>query len=421
MKRFGSATLFLLTLFSCFFTPLSPTPLKAAEIAATVNNKVITKKDLSYKLKMALSSMNLPASAENKARLREQVLDNMIQDLVKIQIADDFDMKIKAQQIDAAVRNIEQQNNMPEGGLKKMLQKQGIPFHIMETQIKAQIVWSEYIRARYTNMIQVSDAEVEKALLELKYATDEPRYHLAEIVLYADQKQSMATLRAEANKIIEQVKRGAPFSMLASQISHAPSSVNGGDIGWVAESKLKNDIRKALGRVADGSISRPIESQNSIRIYFVRNRLAPGQFSKPQTTVSFKQVFVPNPADAFAFEIEENLKQVASLSKQISSCRVVDQMVKRKKGQVQFAENVPMQNLPGPVKDIISKTAVNRGSKPVYTGNGALFFVVCDRKTSNPKEPDADMMRAQLVDQKLQKISEQELRTRLGGAHVEKM
>ena len=48
-----------------------------------------------------------------------------------------------------------------------------------------------------------------------------------------------------------------------------------------------------------------------------------------------------------------------------------------------------------------------------------MFFVICEKKTTNPKEPSKEEIKAQLVDRKLQNVAEQELRTRRGGAHIE--
>ena len=419
MKRFGIArTLFFLTFLVFLAQPTCK--VEAASIAVTVNDHIITKKDLTYRIKLALLSMNMPMTKANRDQIKDQVLDALIQEQLKLQLGEEFDLKADPQNLKAAVRNIERQNNMSEGGFKKMLAKNGIPFHVMESQLKAQLIWQAYIHGRYGSMVQVNDAEVQSALLDLKHGISENRYQLAEIVLYFDSPETKQKRTQEANRIIAQTKQGASFGILANQMSQAPSAASGGDIGFISESKLSPEIKAKIAATPEGRVTQPIIGQNSIRIYLVRDKLSPGQFAKPKTMVSFKQVFVPNPKDAFAFEIEDNIKQVASISKQITSCRVVEKLIKQKNGQVQFADNIPLQNLPGPVKDIISKTPVNRGSKPVYTGNGALFFVVCKKQTSNPKQPDEDTIRAQLVDQKLEKISEQEMRTRMGGAQIDR-
>ncbi|MDP4840765.1 MAG: hypothetical protein NWR43_04225 [Alphaproteobacteria bacterium] len=94
-------------------------------------------------------------------------------------------------------------------------------------------------------------------------------------------------------------------------------------------------------------------------------------------------------------------------------------MTERKKAKVQHVKDVPVQNLPPELKDLLMSTKVDHATKPVYTGNGAMFFVICERKTTNPKEPEKEDVRAQLVDRKLQNVAEQELRTRRGGAHID--
>ncbi len=392
----------------------------SARIAATVNNKVITEKDLNYRIKLALISMNLPINSENIKQVRTQILDTLIQELVKLQLTEEFKIDVEETAVQASIRQIENLNNMAEGGFKKMLSKKGIPYYVMEQNIKSSLIWNDFIKARYGDSIRVTPDDIDRALDELKSSLTETRYHLAEIILPIDHKNTAEKRLRQAQKIANQLKKGAQFSILASQFSNAPSAARGGDIGWVPQSKFLPEEAKELAHVKEGGISNPFKSRGAVRLYFVRDKLSPGQFSKPSKTVSFKQVFVANPEDAFAFEIEDNIKQVAAIAQQIRSCRSVERLVKSKKGHVQFVKKVPLQNLNTALKKIINGTSLNRASKPVYTGNGALFFVICDRQTSNPKAPNRDDIQAQLLDKQLQNISQQELMTRVASAHIER-
>jgi len=395
------------------------TPAHGATIAATVNNKAISSQDLNNRIKLAIISSGMPDNAQTRQQLREQILNMMINEQIQLQLGAEYKIKIDEATLMASIRDIEHQNNMPEGGLKKMLSAQGIPFILMKQHLEASIIWREYVRERYRHLVQVSDSDVEHALRVLTSANKETRYHLAEIVLYFDDKQGVASVKAQANRVVAQLNQGAKFSMLAGQFSNAPSAARGGDIGWIPESKLDENALPYLKALELVQISAPIQTGKGFRVYLVRDKLSAGQFAKPVTTVSFKQVFIETPKDAFNFEIEENIKQTATLARQIKSCRNVEKMTERKKAKVQHVKDVSVQNLPPELKALLMNTKVNHATKPVYTGNGAMFFVICEHKTTNPKEPAKEDVRAQLVDRKLQNVAEQELRTRRGGAHID--
>ncbi|MDP4840766.1 MAG: peptidylprolyl isomerase, partial [Alphaproteobacteria bacterium] len=253
-------------------------------IAATVNNKAISGQDLNNRIKLALISSGMPDTDETRRQLHEQILNMMINEQIQLQLGAEYKIKIDEATLMASIRDIEHQNNMPEGGLKKMLLTHGIPFVLMKQHLEASIIWREYIRERYRHLVQVSEAEVDHALRELASANKETRYHLAESVLYFDDKQGIGSVKAQANRIVGQLNQGAKFSMLAGQFSNAPSAARGGDIGWIPESKLDENALPYLKALESGQISVPIQTGKGFRIYFVRDKLSAGQFAKPVTT-----------------------------------------------------------------------------------------------------------------------------------------
>jgi peptidyl-prolyl cis-trans isomerase SurA len=388
-------------------------------IAATVNNKVISTQDLHNRVKLAMISAGLPDNPQVRKEMETQVLKMLIDEHIQLQLGQDFSIKIDEASLNAAIRDIENQNNMPEGGLKKMLVSHGIPFSVMKTHLEASIIWREYIRERYRNLVQVSDEEVQRSLAERSANKKEARYALGEIVLYFNGKEDVTSTKAQADRIVTQVKKGAQFSMLAAQFSNAPSASRGGDIGWVPHSKLENAAVLVLSDLTPGQVSSPVKTGRGYHIYFLRDKLASGELEKVQTTLTFKQIFIPISSDAFEFEVNTAMRQAQSLARQITNCRVVEQLVTRKDAKIQTVKDVPLESLPPELRTLMEKAGENKATPPVFTGSGAMLFVMCEKKTSNPKEPSEEEVRSYLVDQKLQNVSEQELRTRRSSAHIE--
>ena len=410
----------ILTLFTLLGVSVYPATSNTASIAAVFNTKVISTQDLQNRIKMALMSSMEQNNPKLYKEIEGQVLQTLIDEEIQLQIGEEYGIHISGSTLEAAIRDIENQNNMPIGGLKEMLKANGIPFSTMEKHIKASIIWREYIRNRYANLVQVSDSDVERTSKELKAALKETRYDLSEIVLYFNDTKDAMTVKTTADRLVAQLRQGAQFTMLAQQFSNTPTALRGGYIGWVPASKLEPHVAKTLQTLESGSVTPPIKTDRGYHIYFLRSKLAPGRHAEPETYYSFKQVFIPNPTDAFAFEIQENIQKIATMAKQITSCRVVEKMVPSKEAKIQDVNDIPAVNLPEQLRHLLEKTKKGHATKPVDAGNGVMLFVLCDKRTTDPKEPTKEEIRAQLVENKLQNVAEQELRTRRASAHVDK-
>lgn len=60
---------------------------------------------------------------------------------------------------------------------------------------------------------------------------------------------------SEANKILEDLKRGASFAKLAQEKSECPSKKKGGDLGWFGKGKMVPEFEKAAFSLKKGEIS----------------------------------------------------------------------------------------------------------------------------------------------------------------------
>lgn len=64
--------------------------------------------------------------------------------------------------------------------------------------------------------------------------------------------------QSQANVIIQKLRQGKSFSMLAAQYSVAQNAALGGEMGWTPESKLDAAYSTILEHSADGTITGPI-------------------------------------------------------------------------------------------------------------------------------------------------------------------
>ena len=62
------------------------------------------------------------------------------------------------------------------------------------------------------------------------------------------------------------------FEVVAKEISISESAFKGGDIGWVNENVVSNDVRNALKNTSVGKISTPIVMPQGILIFKLRDK-----------------------------------------------------------------------------------------------------------------------------------------------------
>ncbi len=72
--------------------------------------------------------------------------------------------------------------------------------------------------------------------------------------------------RNQAQKILEQAKKGAPFASLARQHSTCPSKNKGGDLGWFGPGQMVPPFEAAVKRLGYGAISNIVQTQFGFHI-----------------------------------------------------------------------------------------------------------------------------------------------------------
>jgi Parvulin-like peptidyl-prolyl isomerase len=74
------------------------------------------------------------------------------------------------------------------------------------------------------------------------------------------------------NRLKQEIRNGADFSILARRFSKDPSSKNGGSLGWKELSQFTEKIRLELTKTELGAITEPIRLGEGISIFKIINR-----------------------------------------------------------------------------------------------------------------------------------------------------
>jgi peptidyl-prolyl cis-trans isomerase SurA len=142
---FGSAI--ALVLIGC------GSPLQAQTVAVMVNGEPITNFDIEQRSKLVTLSTHKPAD-------RQQVIDELIDEKVKIKEGKKFGIDPTSSDIDQSYAGMSARMHISPEQLSKTLESQGIRPDTLKTRLRADMVWTNLVRGRFKESLQVGEKDV---------------------------------------------------------------------------------------------------------------------------------------------------------------------------------------------------------------------------------------------------------------------
>lgn len=129
-------------------------------VVVIVNGDPITNWDIDQRGRLNQLSGQKPT--------REAVLDELINEKLKLQLLKRFAIPEVDKDVDSAYRNMARRARQTPKDFTSQLEKQGVMLETLRSRIRAEIIWSQIIRGRYQSSFQFSDKEVQSRLQATK-------------------------------------------------------------------------------------------------------------------------------------------------------------------------------------------------------------------------------------------------------------
>jgi len=174
----------------------------AQTVVLMVNGEPITNYDIEQRAKLdALSTHKTPA--------RDQVIDELIEEKVKIKEAKKFGVDPSASEIDAVFAGMGSRMRMNADQLTKTLESQGVRPETLKNKLRADSVWASLVRGRYKDSLLVNEKDVQSAIL-----------------VKGDEADKTASFEYNMRPIVLVVPRDAPAGALDSRRKEAEALRN---------------------------------------------------------------------------------------------------------------------------------------------------------------------------------------------------
>ena len=158
---------------------------RAQTVAVMVNGEPITNYDIDQRAKLTTLSTQ-------KAPSRQEVIEDLINEKVKIKEGKKFGIDPSASDVDSSYNSMSSRMRITSDQLTKSLETKGIRPDTLRARIKADMVWSSLVRGRYKDSLLVGEKDVNDAIL-----------------VKGDDKSDVASFEYQMRPIVLIVPRGA--------------------------------------------------------------------------------------------------------------------------------------------------------------------------------------------------------------------
>jgi peptidyl-prolyl cis-trans isomerase SurA len=279
-------------------------------IAAVVNDEVITGLDLAVRTRMAMLSAQLPDTPEMRNRAARQVLRTMIDERLMLQEATRQNIAVQQSEIDAELTHLAERNGVTVEQFGQYLQQNGVLMEPLTDQLRATIAWAKLVNRQLRPRAVVTEEDVDEVLRQAEENRGQPQRRVSEIFLAVGQASEEEEIRRGAERLIEQIRGGIPFSAIANQFSDSATAAVGGDVGWVLPGQLPAEVEEALSSMSEGEIAGPIRAAGGYYILQLRGQRSMALDAEPDRE-EVRRVLVNQRLDLLARRYLRDLRRDA--------------------------------------------------------------------------------------------------------------
>ncbi len=398
--------------------PAKPLPERsgtdAATIVALVNGQVITLGDVDNRRRLFALSTGMGMSPEVLSRLTTQVTAQLIDERLKLREMQRRQIVVPEADIAAALRDVETRIGLPTGALRQRLAVDGVALRTMIDQIRVQIGWGIVLRDEMGGQPKISEADIVQREVSLRAQVGQTEYRVGEIFIPTLSAAQADDARRFADTVIQQLRAGAPFAVVAAQFSQAQSALQGGDAGWVQGFELDPAVLRVVDAMPAGAISNPIVVPGGVSVVTLRAKRQIGR--ETSVVMSLRQVFYKFSSKLVADNPTAEQTQVVERARRLGAnakdCAAMEAAA-REAGDANAGNpgEVRLENVQVPaLRQLMSNQPVGRATQPLIADDGVAVMMICTRDTKTVALPSRKELAERILGERVELTSRQLIR-----------
>ncbi len=233
------------------------------KIIHSIQNEIITNIDIKNEFKY-LVALNNSLKELGKEKILSISNESIIREKIKkIEILKNFkELKLDEDYYKLLLKNIYSRLKLKSiNEFEIYLKEYDLKIDDIKKKITIDALWNELIIQKYKNQISINETKIRKEIIK-NSKIQSKEYQLSEIIFEVTNKDEIEKKYNEVVKSINEIG----FENSAATYSFSESAKVGGDIGWINENSLNDDIKGNINSLQIGEITKPIVLSSGILV-----------------------------------------------------------------------------------------------------------------------------------------------------------
>ena len=233
------------------------------KIIHNIQNEIITNIDIKNEFKYLVALNNSLKELDEEKILNISNESAIREKIKKIEISKNFkEIRLNEDYSEFLIKNIYSRLNLKSiDEFEIYLKNYDLKVTDIVKKITIDTLWNELIIRKYSSKVVINEAAIKKKLLK-NSKVQSKEYQLSEIIFEVENKEEIQKKYKEVVKSINEIG----FENSAAIYSFSESSKIAGDIGWINENSLNDNIKKNISSLKIGEFTKPIILSNGILI-----------------------------------------------------------------------------------------------------------------------------------------------------------
>lgn len=350
-----------------------------------VNDRVVTRYEMEQRL-LFLQILRQPGDLPKMAR------DGLIEDRLRLAAADALGLKAGPDQIAAGMAEFAGRANLSTEEFLKATGEMGLDAESFRDFVEAGILWRDVVRAKFADTVSITEAEIDRAIAQYE-PTSALQLDLLALEIPGEG-VGLSGAQAQARRLQSQITSEEDFTAAA----RATATTTMQRLGWKRLSELPANARPALARLAPASLSRPVEVDGKLVLYWLRERGEAPLGKDAGVWLDHAEFLLPEGPGVEA--------EAAAIRARVDDCDDLYTVAKGLPAERLTRETQPQAAVPSDLAAVLATLDAGETAARLSRNGWRVFQMLCSRGPAPDLVPDRDTIREQLLNQRLSALAD---------------
>jgi len=329
----------------------------------------------------------------------QRAREELIEDRLRSQAVRQFGINVTEQDVIDGMDEFAARANLTREEFIRALGERGVAPETFQSFVSVGIAWRDLVRGLFGARIDVSEAEIDRALAAASSGSG-VRVLLSEIIIPVEpgQEEAVQNLAEE----IAQSTSIAQFSGFARQYSATATRERGGRLNWSSLTDLPPVLRPLILALAPGEITSPLPIPNAIALFQLRAIEETSAPTREFAAIEYAQYFIPGGRSASA------LAEANKIRLDVDVCDDLYGTAFGQPEEVLVRETKAPSDIPQDIAIELAKLDKNEVSTALVSNDGQslVFLMMCGRTPVLDSEVSRDDIAVQLRAERLEQLAD---------------